>query len=73
METLFKLISSEIIFEGKSITVYGIETAGENKQKIYNITSDKKLIEALVDKCNNLQLSPIHIHDICEDFLIHNY
>ncbi len=73
METLFKLISSEIIIEGKITTVYGIETIGENERKIYNITPNKEKLEVLVDKCNKLRLSPIHIQDICEDFLVHNY
>lgn len=36
---------------------------------IHDITPDKKKLEKLVDDCNRLRLSSIHIGDVIEDFL----
>ncbi len=72
MGTSFKTISSEIIIEGELKTVYGIEAAGENVLRIYNLNVNKALVDELVDKCNKLSLSSIHIKDVCEDFLVSN-
>ena len=52
---------------------YGIAAYAEDKQtcitKLHDITSDKKALAELVSLCNRLQLSPIHLHDVVEDFL----
>lgn len=52
---------------------YGIAAYAEDKQtcitKLHDITSDKKALAELVSLCNRLQLSPIHLHDVIEDFL----
>lgn len=52
---------------------YGIATYAEDGQtcitKLHDITSDKDALAELVDLCNRLQLSPIHLHDVIEDFL----
>ena len=36
---------------------------------VKDITSDKKRLQNLVDKCNELNLSLAHFNDIVEDFL----
>lgn len=52
---------------------YGIAAYAEDKQtcitKLHDITSDKNALAELVSLCNRLQLSPIHLHDVVEDFL----
>ena len=52
---------------------YGIAAYAEDKQtcitKLHDITSDKNALAELVSLCNRLQLSPIHRHDVVEDFL----
>ncbi len=37
---------------------------------VHDITSDKDKLIRLVELCNNLNLSIIHLHDIVEDFLV---
>lgn len=37
--------------------------------RLRDITSDKNALDELVSLCNRLQLSPIHLHDVVEDFL----
>ena len=53
--------------------IYGIAAYAEDKQtciaKLHDITSDKNALAELVSLCNRLQLSPIHLHDVIEDFL----
>ena len=36
---------------------------------VRDITSDKKRLKKLVDDCNRLELSTVHLHDVVEDFL----
>ena len=52
---------------------YGIAAYAEDGQtcitKLHDITSDKNALAELVSLCNRLQLSPIHLHDVVEDFL----
>ncbi len=36
---------------------------------VHNITSDGSALSDLVTICNRLNLSPIHLHDVVEDFL----
>ena len=37
---------------------------------VRDITSDKKRLKKLVDDCNRLELSIIHLPDVVEDFLL---
>lgn len=55
--------------EGKLWNTYGI-TYGDIV--IEDISTEKEKIEKLVRLCNELDLDPIHIHDVVEDFLVHN-
>ncbi len=34
-----------------------------------DVTDDREALEELVRKCNELQLDPIHLEDVVEDFL----
>ena len=36
---------------------------------IHDITSNKQALAELVSLCNRLELSPIHLYDVVEDFL----
>ena len=36
---------------------------------VHDITSNKDSLARLVDDCNRLQLSTVHLHDVVEDFL----
>ena len=36
---------------------------------VRDITSDKKRLKKLVDDCNRLELSTVHLPDVVEDFL----
>ncbi len=38
-------------------------------QAVHDITSDREKLQALVETCNRLQLSTVHLLDVVEDFL----
>ena len=58
-------------------TSYGIVAYANAKQddtativaSVRDITSDKQRLRKLVDNCNRLELSTVHLHDVVEDFL----
>ena len=37
---------------------------------IQDITTDKNALNKLINLCNSLELSPLHIRDVIEDFLV---
>lgn len=53
--------------QGVVHTTYGI-TCGE--RVILDISTNKQSIESLIKKANKTGLSPIHLDDVIEDFLV---
>lgn len=53
------------------IAVYSLTPNGEEKLLSVknNLTEDKDGLQNLVELCNRLKLSPIHLDDVVEDFL----
>lgn len=37
---------------------------------IQDITTDRDALDELVNLCNSMELSPLHIRDVIEDFLV---
>lgn len=37
---------------------------------VHDITSDKLALTKLINDCNHLELSAIHLYDVVEDFLL---
>ena len=57
--------------------IYGIAVLEEASSmettelyRVNNVTCDKKAMESLVLRCNSLNLSPIHLDEVIEDFLL---
>ena len=53
---------------GNSHTVYGIETINKTIS-VPDIFTDESTASHFVALCNELDLSPIHIHDVIDDLL----
>lgn len=61
----------------ESRTYYGIVAYASAEQNgtativasVHDITSDKQRLKKLVDDCNRLELSIIHLPDVVEDFI----
>ena len=65
-------------FGNKTRTSYGIvaySNANQDGSKtivasVHDVTSDKAGLTKLVNDCNRLELSTIHLNDVVEDFLL---
>ena len=79
MKNITYAVSEErYTFGNETRTSYGI-VAYSNADKggrktiiasVRDITSDKAGLSKLVDDCNRLELSTLHLNDVVEDFLL---
>ena len=53
--------------DGETAQSYGITY---DSREIYDISTDKEKVERLIALCNEGNLSPIHIDNIIDDFLV---
>lgn len=69
MITIFYTINESKITneENETILSYGISFG---KTHIKDISVNKSKIKTLVNLCNKNNLSPIHIYDVVDDFLV---
>ena len=63
----YQVIQSSILIEEEQYTTYGIAC---EDTVVHDISPNKKSITDLVHKLNLLQLLPIHLNDVIDDFII---
>ncbi|MBQ5885475.1 MAG: hypothetical protein IIW79_03615 [Clostridia bacterium] len=63
---MYSLTSKFIEIEGKTAVTFGISCGTVS---IDDVTTDRVEIMDLIDKCNRLELSPVHLFAVVEDFL----
>ena len=74
-DVIYKIIESKQTLEGVRYCSYGIAVYPKSDNSapawlsVDDITTDKARLEELIRQCNLLNLSPIHLHDVIEDFL----
>ena len=70
----YEIMEEKNVLEGTIWTVYGIAVYNEENHELIasvrNVSSNKEQITLFVERCNHLQLSPIHLQDAIEDFLL---
>ncbi len=60
----------------ENVKVYGIAEIDETdgcpiiSEFYIDLCTDKKEVDRLVDMCNALELDPIHLREVVEDFLL---
>ena len=64
------LIKGTYLIEGESHIGYGIGYTENSALSFEDLTLNPIAVEKLVKLCNELDLSPIHLKDVVEDFLI---
>ena len=62
----YEISVSEQMLEGVSYRTYGIRCT---EQEIADLTRDAAALKPLLDYCNRLKLSPLHLKDVAEDFV----
>ena len=73
----YAIVEERYSFGNTSRTSYGIVALSDPDKdgnativaSVHDITSDKDAIAALIDDCNRLELSTIHLLDVVEDFI----
>lgn len=68
MEPYF-LIANTYIVEDRSHIGYGIGCRADNSA-FEDMSTDLIVIGNLINLCNKLKLSPLHLKDVVEDFLV---
>lgn len=64
------VVQGVYLIDGESHTGYGIAYTGNSTLSFEDLTRNPTTIAELVRLCNELDLSPIHLRDVVEDFLI---
>ena len=79
MKNITYAVSEERYTSGDEVRIsYGIvaySNAAQDGSKtivasVHDITSDKASLSKLVNDCNRLELSTVHLSDVVEDFLL---
>ena len=76
MKYRYVIVSSTYYDEDKSRTAFGIAVIIQNDEYLtvveeYSDLSDRiELVKNLVNVCNELELDPIHLKGVIEDFMI---
>ena len=69
---VYAVIKGDYHVDGYKYTGYGIciknRDTGESRI-ISDISVRRKDVEELIERCNRLELDPIHIEDVIDDFL----
>lgn len=52
---------------GNAVETYGITC---DDREIKDISTNKEKVESLINLCNKNNLSPMHLDDVIEDFLV---
>lgn len=74
---IYDILEEMIASDDVSRISYGIVVYSESEadgtvtilKAVHNITEDRPAIAELVSLCNRLELSPLHLLDIVDDFL----
>ena len=68
MEPYFLIVNTYVV-EDQSHIGYGIGCC-VNNSAFEDMSTDPIAIENLINLCNKLKLSPLHLEDVVEDFLV---
>lgn len=66
----YSLIKGTYLIEGEAHIGYGIGYTENSALSFENLALNPIPVAKLVKLCNELDLSPIHLKDVVEDFLI---
>ena len=69
----YKVMKERLISEdGRGYTAYGIKAVENGCEigRVSDIGCTYILVRKLCVQCNRLKLSPVHLHDVAEDFAV---
>ena len=68
----YLLVEDIVLVDGRTYRSYGIVQAhaeAGHREEYRDIGTDRSSVKALVKRCNELRLDPIHLKDVVEDFI----
>ena len=66
----YALLESTKELDGATYRCYGVRLCYAGAEiDVEDLSLNRKEVEELVKLCNDLELSPQHLHDVLEDFL----
>ncbi len=71
-EIRYGIVQTEYVRERDSRIGYGValyDAEGAVLLCAHDLSGDRQAVKVLVDLCNRLHLSPLHFHDVMEDYL----
>lgn len=71
--THYRLLEKTQTIEGKELRTYGVsafDSSGKLICEVSDITAVKEKAEYLAKLCEKMKLSPIHLFDVAEDYII---
>ncbi len=77
MKVVYGIVEEIYSYESKTRISYGIVAFASEFDNdvstiiasVHDVTLDKQKLQALIHLCNDLELSPIHLNDVVQDFL----
>ena len=66
----YTLIQGSYSIDGETHIGYGIAYTEDRALSVEDLTTNPTSAAKLVKLCNDLDLSPIHLMDVAEDFLV---
>ena len=66
----YSLVKGTYLIDGEAHIGYGISYTENSALSFEDLTLNPIAVAKLVKLCNELDLSPIHLKDVVEDFLI---
>ena len=63
---MYEICESIISAEDKTVKTYGLKYGSV---KIEDISTDEREVVKLIESLNKLDVSPVHIYDIIDDFI----
>ncbi len=71
MFTQYSMIRKTYTMENKEYIGYGIACQGETEVFLLeDISCNADAVLLLIDRCNSFSLSPLHLSDVVEDFIL---
>ena len=69
----YKIIEEKCTLENNTYVGYGVSAVSVESDVIctyHDVSTNKEELECLVEKCNKVGLSLVHLGDVIDDFLI---
>ena len=65
---MYTILQEEKNIDGVVKTTYGVKC---DRMSVKDVSPNKEEVTELIDRLNKYELSPCHLQDVIEDFIVH--